>query len=83
MDYELLMSKALIAIKEKVEFNKPFEAKHLFDGIEWESLSKGDRISFGKYFANAIKDNRVTNVKRIERGKDNHARYIKIMEDEE
>lgn len=52
-----------------------FEVKELFKGTTWNALSRGDRISFGRYFANAVKERKVPNVEQLERGKDNHSRY--------
>lgn len=72
--------KWLRVIKAKIESlpsGEQFEVKNLFDGIVWSNFSKGERISFGIFFSNEVKDGRVSNVMRIKRGKDNHRKYEK------
>ncbi|MBR7082204.1 MAG: DUF1413 domain-containing protein [Oscillospiraceae bacterium] len=81
MDTEKWMHKAKISIQEKGKINEIFELRSLFPIVEWESLSKGDRIRFGKDFANAVRDGkRFPNVSTAQRAKNNHAQYIKIKE---
>lgn len=67
-------------IEKEVEPGTVFESKSLFGGVEWEALEKGDRIGFGRYFANAVRNGVVQNVVRLERAKNNHARYMKVEE---
>lgn len=78
MDYEALLSRAKDYIENEVEPGTIFEAKSLFEGVEWDALAKGDRIGFGRYFANAVRDGAIKDVIRIERAKNNHTRYIKM-----
>lgn len=80
MDYEKLLNHAKNHIEKKVRVGTIFEAKSLFDGIEWEALKKGEKIGFGKYFANAVHDGAIKNVIRLERAENNHARYMKTEE---
>lgn len=67
---------------DKVAHNQKFVVKDLFEGCEWQKLTKGDKIQFGKYFKNEVMDNRVPNVCYLERAKNNHALYIKINSQE-
>ena len=76
MDYIVWKNKALKAI-EKVETNKKFELRDLFNGSEWNTLTIGDRINFGKYFANEVREGNIPNIAAIERGANNHSKYIK------
>ena len=78
MDYATMMQIALENLNNSVDYNTPFETKSLFNGAEWEAVPKGDRISFGKYFADEVKEKNVPQVVRIERNKNNHARYMKV-----
>ncbi len=78
MDYEKWMQKARGMIQTTLPTNRAFELKSLFMECEWEALKKGERISFGKYFANEVREGRVDGIKPVERGKNNHSRYIKV-----
>ena len=77
MDVNAWMQKALEEI-EKLPFSKKFEAKELFNGCEWDALSKGDRIKFGKFFKGEVLEERVPNVVFLDRGKNNHSKYEKV-----
>ena len=77
MDVALWLEKASRSIERKVKIGKPFELRDLFEAVEWEELSKGDRIRFGKDFANAVKEELFPNVVRIQKAQNNHAQYIK------
>jgi len=50
----------------------------LFEKCEWEQLEKGERIAFGKYFANEVREGKIKGVISIERLKNNHSQYQKI-----
>lgn len=77
------MGEAITSIQFKVTHNQKFELKSLFDGCTWETLTKGERISFGRFFANEVRGGKVPNVIPVEKGKDNHSRYIKICQEEQ
>ena len=77
MDIKEYMDIALNSIKE-LETGKKFITKDLFKGIKWDSLSKGDRIAFGKFFANEVRENKIPQVKAIVSGK--NTKFIKICE---
>lgn len=77
MDVALWLEKASSSIERKVKIGKPFELRMLFEAVEWEELSKGDRIRFGKDFANAVEEGYFPNVVRIQKAQNNHAQYIR------
>lgn len=79
MDFNEWTQNAINRIAMNVNFNQRFELKDLFEGCEWNRLSKGERISFGKYFANEVRENRIFGVRALARGKNNHSRYTKIL----
>lgn len=83
MDYRRWMAKALNSIESNVAEGNPFEVKDLFEGHRWKALELGNRIGFGRYFANEVKEGRVPGVIGLERGKDNHSRYIKQQQKEQ
>lgn len=78
MDYEKLLEHAKDFINKELEPGTIFEVKQLFNGTVWEALEKGDKVGFGRYFSSAIKKGRIKNVIRLERAKNNHARYQKL-----
>ena len=79
MNTEVWIKEAIESIDKKVKFNQKFELKDLFEGCKWEKLTKGERIVFGKYFANEVRENRINGVIGTERAKDNHSKYIKTF----
>lgn len=54
-----------------------FEVKELFEEVDWRALSRGERITFGKVFANEVREGNIPNVCPMERGKNNHSKYEK------
>ena len=76
MDYAVWMEKAIKSIATISE-RQTFVVKDLFQGAEWKSLGRGDKLSFGKYFKNAITDKRVPNVEYVGKADNNSALYIK------
>ena len=79
MDMNMWLQKAVKAIDALPPFKK-FELRNLFQGCEWEGLSKGDRITFGKFFKAEVLGGRVENVMFLDRAKNNHSKYQKIGE---
>jgi hypothetical protein len=77
MNYDEWTKKACLNIM-KLNKGQEFELKSLFEGFEWESLKKGERIVFGKYFANEVRESRVNNVISIEKARNNHSKYLKV-----
>lgn len=76
MDMNMWLEKAATAI-DALPPSKTFELRSLFQGCEWEGLSKGDRITFGKFFKAEVLDGRVENVVFLDRAKNNHSKYKK------
>ena len=61
----------------KIGANTEFLLKDLFDGVEWNSLSKGERLNFGRLFKDEVLEGRVPNVQYIGKAQNNSARYRK------
>lgn len=76
MDYKALLEKAEAKI-QKLEIGEGFEVKALFNGIDWENLTRGEKILFGRYFSNEVNDGNVKGVRKIGKAKNNHTIYIK------
>lgn len=80
MDNNLWLEKAKDAIDELPHL-AVFEVKNLFQGCEWEALSKGERISFGRFFKSEVMEGRVPGVIFLNPAKNNHSKYQKEGED--
>lgn len=76
MNTELLMWKARESIK-KVKPGATFVVKDLFEGHEWNSLPKGDKLSFGRVFKNAVQSGKFAGVHYTGRRANNSAGYVK------
>ena len=70
------MNKAKVSISQ-LKSNQIFLLKDLFDGIEWNNLAKGDRLSFGKYFKNEVIEGNVLHITYIGKAQNNSAKYRK------
>lgn len=77
MDNIEWMGKAKEVIVNAIHPNQPFELKKLFPGHEWESLTAGDRRSFGRFFSSEVKEGRFDIVERYGEGKSHHTLYVK------
>ena len=77
MNYEILLNEAKEVIKEKISIGQKFEVKELFNGYDWDNIPKGNRIYFGKLFANEVRSGNVANVEPSGRANNNHLLYIK------
>ena len=62
---------------DKLPNGSLFELKELFAEVNWKKLSKGERITFGRFFANEVREGRLTKIVPLKRGKNNHSRYEK------
>ena len=80
MDTELWMKKAKDRVTAKVKLGKKFELRDLFETVEWEELSKGERIQFGREFSNAVKEGQFPMIERIQKAQNNHTQYVKVRE---
>ena len=74
MDYDALLQKA-IGNLDSVPQNSVFCAKDLFQGTEWNELQKGERLSFGRCFKNAVMDGKVPGVAYMGKADNNSAQY--------
>ena len=76
MNIEFWMGKARESIKQ-IQPGTKFVVKELFEGYEWNSLPKGDRLSFGRSFKNAVDNGQFAGVKHIGKRPNNSAEYLK------
>lgn len=76
MNINELLEKAKINSKHLPK-KKQFVLKELFEGYEWESIPKGERIIFGKIFKNQVLEGKIKDVRFVERKKNNHSKYEK------
>ena len=80
IDFDYWMAEAEKSIANKVKIGQKFELRGLFEQVRWEELTKGERIAFGKYFANAVAESLFPNVERIQKANNNHTLYKKTEE---
>lgn len=80
MDYSKLLEEASERIIT-IPVGQIFRAKDLFSGTEWNQLQKGEKLSFGKRFKNAVLDGEFPNVVYIGKAENNSAQYRKERED--
>lgn len=67
-------------IREKVdalEKGRTFLVKDLFVGIHWNDLSKGDKLSFGRFFKRKVELGKIPGVIINGRAKNNSVLYKK------
>lgn len=76
MNINELLEKAKINTRY-LQKKKQFVLKELFEGYEWESITKGDRIMLGKIFKNQVLEGKIKDVRFVERKKNNHSKYEK------
>lgn len=77
MDILFWMNNA-ISKTGQIEFNSEFCLKDLFDGVIWNSLAKGERLSFGRFFKNEVISGHVPNIIYIGKSQNNSAKYKKV-----
>lgn len=75
MDVNKRMEKSISTIS-KMDAGKKFVVKDLFEGIDWNDLSRGDKLYFGKHFKNQVIDGKVPRVKYIGKLENNSSQYI-------
>lgn len=76
MDYEGWYKKALATLCS-LSSGDTFETKDLFKGTEWDTLTNGEKRSFGRYFSSKVKDGDIEDVFRVGEGKTHHNKYAK------
>ncbi len=73
-------SKWIAQAKNKIgetSANTEFFLKDLFDGVEWNNLTVGERLGFGRFFKGEVLEGNVPNVQYIGKAQNNSARYKK------
>lgn len=68
---------------QKLPYGKSFELRQLFQEVKWNTLAKGERITFGKYFKNQIIEGKLPEVCFLDKAKNNHAKYKKLKKENE
>lgn len=61
----------------KLESGTVFLLKDLFEGVQWNSFSIGDRLNLGRTFKNLVENKKVPNVMYLGKAENNSAKYIK------
>lgn len=80
MDYTGLLERAGRRISA-IPSGQVFLAKDLFPGTEWNQLQKGEKLSFGRQFKNAVLDEKFPGVVYIGKAENNSAKYQKKREE--
>lgn len=80
MDYSKLLEEARERIAT-ISIGQIFRVKDLFPGTQWNQLQRGEKLSFGKRFKNAVSDGEFPNVVYIGKAENNSAQYQKERED--
>ena len=73
---ELWIGKARESIA-KIPKRTVFVAKDLFEGYEWNGLSRGDKLSFGRTFKNTVTSGGLAGVRYLGKRDNNSAEYMK------
>lgn len=76
MDNAMWMDCA-ISKTNKLKNGVEFILKDLFDGVQWNKLSVGERLCFGRYFKNEVIEGKIPNVVYIGKAQNNSAKYKK------
>lgn len=76
MNYEEILKLTTNKI-EALEVGTEFFLKDLFDGTDWKSFKRGDKLSLGRYFKNQVVTEKITNVIYIGKAQNNSAIYKK------
>ena len=76
MNYEEILKLTTNKI-EALEVGTEFFLKDLFDGTDWKSFKRGDKLSLGRYFKNQVVTEKITNDIDIGKAQNNSAIYKK------
>ena len=76
MNTELWIGKARESIT-KMLIGTTFVVKDLFEGYEWNRLSRGDKLSFGRTFKNAVNSGSFAGIRFLGKRENNSSEYIK------
>lgn len=63
---------------DEIPHGQIFYAKSLLKGAEWESLPKGDRLKFGKWFKQRVAQSLIVSVQYYGKAENNSALYKKL-----
>ena len=78
MDTNEWLNKAKESLDSRGENGRAFELKDLFVGEEWQQLTRGERSTFGRAFAEAVSEGKFKNVEKTTIGNNGrHNRYRK------
>jgi len=78
VDYQELKEQALSSIYLKIQSGQIFEVRDLFLGADWEHLSRGDRIGFGRFFSNEVDAGKIPSIEKVRKATNNHRQYKKL-----
>ena len=76
MIYDQLFPLALQSIG-RLHSGETFVVKDLFQGTEWNTLPKGDKLGFGREFKRKVNGGQVPNVSYVRKAANNSAIYRK------
>jgi len=77
MDTKGWMDKAIERMLEKAPNSPAFELKELFTGDEWNTLTAGEKTTFGKVFASQVRAGETEGIRFAPIGKNSrHNKYI-------
>lgn len=76
MDYEKYINSAIMSIG-KLKSRTRFTLKDLFPGIEWNTISSGDRRELGRRFKYEVKSGKIPNVTYVGKAQNNSSQYVK------
>jgi hypothetical protein len=76
MDFDMLITKGRKKLN-KIKIGDQFVLKDLYAGIEWNDLSKGERMMLGKVFKNKVNDGIIPNVVCVGKADNNSTMYKK------
>lgn len=76
MDYNKWIAEATNKTKQ-LHANTTFVLKDLFDGIKWNELAPGNKLSFGRRFKNKVDNGEIPNVICIGKAQNNSTLYQK------
>ncbi len=80
MNYERWKRMAEERVNMHLDVGDTFELKDLFTQHEWDELTRGEKVTFGRLFANDVKEMLFDEIAFRGKRKNNHNEYIKIRE---
>ena len=83
MDYQAWTDKAIEYINGQVQDGDEFTLKSVFSGVEWGALGSAQAQSFGRYFANEIKERKIPGVMLAPKQTRGPNKYIRVPIEEQ